>query len=162
MLLADVAGLPDTRLAQGLDELVGAGLAFRRGVAPDAVYAFKHALVQDAAYENLLKSQRAAIHARIVAALIARQPGIEDAQPDLLAHHCEQGGLAERAVNYYTRVCRTIGGERRHRRGSRSISVNAMRLIGTLPEGPSRDRMELDALFGLSDGVFYQTGLCDR
>ena len=64
-LLAAVAGLPEAALAQGLDELVGAGLAFRRGTPPEATYSFKHALVQDAAYASLLRGTRQKLHARI-------------------------------------------------------------------------------------------------
>jgi len=64
-LLAAVAGLPEAALAQGLDELVNAGLAFRRGTPPEATYTFKHALVQDTAYVSLLRGTRQKLHARI-------------------------------------------------------------------------------------------------
>src|ERR671929_2386193 len=64
-LLAAVAGLPEATLAQGLDELLGAGLAFRRGTPPEATYLFKHVLVQEAAYASLLHAKRHELHARI-------------------------------------------------------------------------------------------------
>ena len=101
-LIAAVAELPEPALREGLGQLVGSGLAFERGVPPDASYTFKHALVQEAAYDSLLRSRRAALHARVVEVLRAREPGIEESRPDLLAHHCEQAGLVEQAVEYYT------------------------------------------------------------
>ena len=55
---------------------------------------------QDAAYESLLKSRRAAIHGQLVEVLIAQEPDIEDSQPELLAHHCEQAGSIEKAARY--------------------------------------------------------------
>jgi predicted ATPase len=75
-------------------------LVFRRGVPPDATYTFKHALVQDAAYESLLKSRRRKIHADIAAALRSRSFLLEDNEPELLAHHYSQAGLAEIAIGY--------------------------------------------------------------
>ena len=64
-LLTTVAKMPEAQLAHGIDTLVASGLAFRRGMPPDADYTFKHALVRDAAYSTLLRSQRQELHARI-------------------------------------------------------------------------------------------------
>jgi class 3 adenylate cyclase len=75
-LLAAVAGLPEIAVAQGLDQLVTAGLAFRRGTPPESTYAFKHALVQDAAYESLLRGTRQKLHARIAKVLEERWPEV--------------------------------------------------------------------------------------
>ena len=91
-LIAELAELPEPALREGLGQLVGSGLAFERGVPPNAGYTFKHALVQDAAYDSLLRSRRAALHARAVEVLRAQELGIEERRPDLLAHHCEQAG----------------------------------------------------------------------
>ena len=67
-MLAAVAQMPDTQLVDGLDALVGSGLAWPRGKLTDTTYAFKHALVQDAVCDQLVRRRRAEIHARIVAA----------------------------------------------------------------------------------------------
>lgn len=91
-LLMAVGSFSEAQASKGLDQLVTSGLASRRGVPPEAVYTLKHALVQEAAYESLLRSRRAVIHGRIVDVLLAKEPGIEESQPDLLAHHCEQAG----------------------------------------------------------------------
>ena len=105
-LVAGVAQVPDAQLAQGLDELVESGLAFRRGLGSDADYTFKHALVQDAAYESLLRSRRAEIHASIVA--LAETDAFSGIiEPGILAHHCAQAGLIAKAASYYR-----VAGER--------------------------------------------------
>ena len=105
-LVAGVAQVSDAQLAQGLDELVESGLAFRRGLGSDADYTFKHALVQDAAYESLLRSRRAEIHASIVA--LAETDAFSGIiEPGILAHHCAQAGLIAKAASYYR-----IAGER--------------------------------------------------
>jgi class 3 adenylate cyclase len=98
-LLSAVAGQPDTVLEQSLAQLVRSELLFRSGTSPDARYSFKHALVQQAVYESLPRSRRAALHARIAEALAALDPSLETTQPDLLAWHCERGGLIKKATN---------------------------------------------------------------
>ena len=146
---------PDLRCA--LDELVGSALVTRRGSAPHATYTFKHALVQNAAYESLLHSRRAMIHARIVEVLLEQEPGIATTEPALLAYHCEQGGLTAQAVDYYARA-----GRQSAVRGSwvegRERFGHALRLIATWPEGKERDRAELDALAGLEYALQLQKG----
>jgi predicted ATPase len=103
-LVAAVAGLPEATLARGLEELVGAGLAFRRGTPPEASYSFKHALVQDAAYSTLLREPRQELHARIGQILEATFPDIVASRPELLAHHYTEAGLAAQAVDYWLKA----------------------------------------------------------
>jgi predicted ATPase len=105
-LLAAVAQLPEPALTNGLQQLVSSGLAFQRGTPPEASYTFKHALVQDTVYQSLLRSRRAALHGRVVEALRAQEPGIEESRPDLLAHHCEQAGFVEQAIDYWLKAGR--------------------------------------------------------
>ncbi|MBV8614592.1 MAG: AAA family ATPase, partial [Acetobacteraceae bacterium] len=99
-LLGAVAGQPDAVLEQSLRQLVQSELLFRSGVPPVTRYSFKHALMQQAAYESLPRSRRTALHARIAEALAASDPSLEATQPDLLAWHCEQAGLIEAAVSH--------------------------------------------------------------
>ena len=96
--LAAIASQTDQELATALDRLVEAELVFRRGTPPESDYLFKHALVRDAAYESLLKSRRQTIHADLLRALEAR----DDAQPEILAHHAEEAGQTEKAIDYWT------------------------------------------------------------
>ena len=103
-LLAAVAQRNAAELDAALDQLVGAGLAFRRGAPPHATYLFKHALVQDAAYGTLLRGKRQELHRRVADVLEEKWPEIAEAQPELLAQHCAQAGLVEQAIAYYTRA----------------------------------------------------------
>jgi predicted ATPase len=96
-LLSAVMSKPEAEFASALDRLIAAGLLFRQGVAPHATYLFKHALVQDAAYGTLLREPRRALHARIIEALESQFAEIAESQPELLARHCTEAGLIEKA-----------------------------------------------------------------
>ena len=78
-----------------------AGLLFRQGVPPHATYLFKHALVQDAAYGTLLREPRRALHARIAETLESQFAEIAENQPELLARHCTEAGLIEKAASLW-------------------------------------------------------------
>jgi class 3 adenylate cyclase len=97
-LLAAVAHKAQAELQSALDRLMAAGLLFRQGVPPHATYLFKHALVQDAAYGTLLREPRRALHARIANTLEAQFTDIAENQPELLARHCTEAGLMEKAA----------------------------------------------------------------
>ena len=103
-LLASVTDLPEPQLHEALDRLTNAGLLFVRGTPPQSSYIFKHALVQDAAYGTLLRGRRQRLHSRIVTTLEDHFPEIVLAQPGLLAQHCTEAGLAERAVGYWLKA----------------------------------------------------------
>ena len=100
-LLAAVSPLPDAELIAALDQLVAAGLIHRRGVAPEATYTFKHVLVQDVAYQSLLKTKRQQLHGRIAMTLEERFPDVIHSEPEVLAHHHAQAGAAPRAISYW-------------------------------------------------------------
>src|SRR4029077_16755143 len=100
-LLAAVVGKPAAELRSALDRLIAAGLLFRQGVAPHASYLFKHALVQDAAYGTLLREPRRALHARIAEALESQFADIVESKPELLARHCTEAGLIEKAARLW-------------------------------------------------------------
>ncbi len=156
-LLSAVTGQPDTALEQALRQLVRSELLFRSGTPPDARYAFKHALVQQAAYESLPRSRRAALHVRVSEALIELDPSTEITQPDLLAWHYEQGGVQEKAISYYTHAGWRSASRSAYAEGRRQCA-RALRLIATLPEGAQRDRMDLEALACLSEAIVLQRG----
>ena len=88
------------------DRLVTAGLLFRQGTPPHATYLFKHALVQDAAYGTLLREPRRALHARIAETLESQFTEIAESQPELLARHCTEAGLIEKAATFWGRAGR--------------------------------------------------------
>jgi predicted ATPase len=98
-LLASVVGKPEAELGSALDRLVASGLLFRQGVPPHASYLFKHALVQDAAYGTLLREPRRTLHARIAETLESSFADIAENQPEILARHCTEAALIEKAAS---------------------------------------------------------------
>ena len=100
-LLALVARLPDLELAEALDRLVGAGLLFRQGLPPHDTYLFKHALLQDAAYGDLLREPRRALHARIAEVIESQFPEIAENHPELLARHSAEAGMIEQSAHLW-------------------------------------------------------------
>jgi predicted ATPase len=103
-LLAAVAPMSGNHLSDALEQLVSSELVFRRGAPPDATYSFKHVLVQDTAYQSLLKSKRQQLHARIAEALEERLTDAGETAPEVLARHLTDAGLAARAVPYWRRA----------------------------------------------------------
>jgi hypothetical protein len=100
VMLVAVASKPEAELSSPLDRLMTSGLLFCQGLPPQASYVFKHALVQDAAYGTLLREPRRVLHARIAEALENQFVEIAENQPELLAHHCTEAGLNEKAAAF--------------------------------------------------------------
>jgi predicted ATPase/class 3 adenylate cyclase len=96
-------GYSEAALQSALDRLAGADLLFVEGVAPKATYRFKHALIQDAAYDSLLKSRRQALHRR-AAEVLRDQPERVAAEPEVIAHHFTQAGLDDAAIEWWGRA----------------------------------------------------------
>ena len=141
-LLAALSPLPEDKLGEALDQLVASELIFRRGAPPEATYSFKHALVQDAAYQSLLKSRRQQLHARIAEVLKERFPQTEQAEPGLLAHHCVEGGLRAEAVTYWQRASEQAA-ERSAYAEALAQADKGLAVLEGLPATPDRDRAEL-------------------
>jgi predicted ATPase len=158
-LLAAVAQLPEAQLAQSLDELVASGLAIRRGISPDAIYSFKHSLVQEAAYDSLLRSRRAEIHAVIVATVEA-DPSVATLEPGVLGQHCVQAGLIAMAVNYY-RIAGVRLAEQSALVETRLQLERGMALAESLPSGPNRDRIEAELLLAFGRFLMVTKGNAD-
>jgi class 3 adenylate cyclase/predicted ATPase len=103
-LVAAVVRKDEPELRSALDRLIDAGLLSRQGSAPHATYLFKHALVQDAAYSTLLREPRRALHARIAETFENKFAEIAENQPELLARHCTEAGLVEKAASLWGRA----------------------------------------------------------
>ena len=99
-LLRDVAGLDESALQPALERLTKVDLLFVEGAPPQANYRFKHALIQDAAYDSLLKNRRQALHRR-AAELLRDNPDRATAEPEVIAHHFAQGGLDDLAIEWW-------------------------------------------------------------
>lgn len=100
-LLQSVTGLSDADIDDALSKLLDSGLIYQRGVARDAVYFFKHALIQDAAYSTLLRSKRQQVHVTIVDTILDKFPGIAATEPEIIAHHLTAAEDYARAVDYW-------------------------------------------------------------
>jgi predicted ATPase len=141
-LLAAVSPRRELECGRALELLVGSGLVFQRGVPPQASYLFKHALVQDAAYGALLRGARQTLHARIAEVLESRFPERVGSEPALLARHCAEAGLIEKAVEYFSKA-----GKQAIARSAMAEAVamlrKALALLGGLSDGPVRWRHEL-------------------
>ena len=133
-LLAAVVGKPELALHSALDRVIEAGLLFRQGAPPDAIYLFKHALVQDAAYGTLLRERRRALHARIVDALEESFADVAENRPEVLANHCTEAGLDVRAIKYWRRA-----GERAVRQASNREAIGHFRRALALNEKQDLD-----------------------
>ena len=156
-LLAAVACKPEAELTSSLDRLTRAGLLFRKGVPPHATYLFKHALVQDAAYGTLLREPRRALHARIAEAIESQFAQTAESRPEILAHHCTEAGLIEKAARLW--------GKAGLRSLERSALVEAIQQltraldqIATLPSTPSLRRDEISLQVALITPFFYVKG----
>jgi predicted ATPase len=160
-LLAAVADRPEPRLSSALDQLVAAGLIFRRGLPPEATYSFKHALIQEAAYHSLLRSRRRELHRRIADVLETSRGAVGEDQPELLAHHFTEAGLYETAVDYWTKA-----GQNAFERFATAEAVahlsRGLGLIERLPENDDRDRRELHLLVSLGPPLMASRGITAR
>ncbi len=147
-LLCAVADVDEGQLHHALEQLIAAELVYQRGVLPQATYLFKHALIQDAAYQSLLLQTRQQYHQRIVEALEAQSLGEVPMPPDLLAYHATAAGLTVPAVDYWRRA-----GDYAYQRGAYREAADHFRQgltrLQTLPDGVERTQREFDLLLGL-------------
>ena len=148
-LLRALVGRDETALRDALAQLEDAELVFRRGDPPEAIYSFKHALVQDAAYENLLKSRRQVLHRRIAQTLRDQFHTMAVIQPEVIAHHFTQAGLSEAAVEWWIK-----SGDRALERSANNEAIahleKAISLAQGLADGPAQRllRLRLQTTYG--------------
>jgi class 3 adenylate cyclase/tetratricopeptide (TPR) repeat protein len=156
-LLRAVSRLPDDELQNSLTRLVASELVSQRGTPPDAVYRFKHSLVQDACHGSLLRSTRQQLHAQIAEALEVLSPEVIDTQPELFAQHYAEAALFEKAVVYWSKAA--------HRSAARSAMAEAaaqfqkgLDQLAMLPDSPECNRRELELRSGLGVALLVVKG----
>jgi predicted ATPase/class 3 adenylate cyclase len=159
-LLAAISGMASDALDEALDIMVSSGLVFRSGSPPDAVYTFKHMLIQETAHDALLKSRRQQIHAKIAKVLEADFQDIATTQPEMLATHYTAGGLPLQALPFWL-----AAGEMAVE-GSANVEATrhlrqGLALIAALPESADRDRLELRFQNALSTPLIASRGYAD-
>jgi predicted ATPase/class 3 adenylate cyclase len=156
-LLRAVSPVDELELWRGLVQLVQAEVLYQRGALPQATYLFKHALIQETAYQSLLKSTRQQYHQRIAQVLAAQFPETTATQPELLARHYTEAGLQAEALPYW------------HQAGQRAIERSAyvealhhlttgLEVLATVPETPARHQHELDLLTALTGALGVTKG----
>jgi predicted ATPase len=137
--------------------LVQAEFLYQQGLPPQAMYRFKHALIQEAAYQSLLRSTRQQYHQHIAQVLEAQFPDLCETQPELLAHHYTEAGLSEQALPCWQRA-----GERALARSAMLEAVahltKALEVLDTLPDTPERAQQELDLQIALGPALISTTG----
>jgi class 3 adenylate cyclase/predicted ATPase len=141
-LLHAVSPWDEDTVRRGLHQLVEVEFLYQRGVPPQATYLFKHALIQEAAYQSLLRSTRQQYHQRIAQVLEAQFPETAATQPELLAHHCTEAGLTEQAVVYWQRAGERASQHSAHKEAIAHLS-KGLALLATLPDTPQRAQQEL-------------------
>jgi predicted ATPase len=156
-LLASVARKPDAELASALERLIAASLLFRQGAPPHATYLFKHALVQDAAYGTLLREPRRAFHTRITEAIENQFPEIVERQPELLARHCTEAGLTEKAAHLWGKAGQLSAARSAYSEAVEQLS-RALAQIATLPATPELRREEIKLQVALINPLMQARG----
>ena len=156
-LLRAVAGMEDAPLQTALERLAEADILLVQGLPPESDYRFKHALIQDAAYENLLKSRRQVLHRRVAEALRDKFAAAAAAEPELLAHHFTQAGLTEAAIEWWGKA-----GQRSLERSALVEAVEqftrALDQIATLPGTPALRREEIKLQVALITPLIHVKG----
>jgi tetratricopeptide (TPR) repeat protein len=144
-------------LRAALDALIGAGLLFCRGVAPRSSYLFKHALIQDTAYETLLRARRQELHRTAAQTIAAEFAALAEAQPELIARHWSGAGDAERAFAAW----RKAGDVARSRNAfveARAAYRHALDRLALTPPSRERDASELEVLLATSQMIAATRG----
>jgi class 3 adenylate cyclase/tetratricopeptide (TPR) repeat protein len=147
-MLEAIAGRPEAELRAALSRVVDAELVHVRGIAPEASYVFKHALVQDTAYESLLRSRRRELHRAVARTLTEKFPDAAEAGPELVAQHLSEAGDTEPAVAAWQRAGKRAGGRGAMVEAERHY-IRALDLLSALPDTPDRGRHE----FGLQTAL---------
>jgi class 3 adenylate cyclase/predicted ATPase len=156
-LIQAVSAFDEEALQQGLTQLVEAELLYQRGLPPQAQYIFKHALVQDTAYQSLLRSKRQQYHKKIAQVLEERFPEMREVHPELVAYHYTEAGLREAAIPYW------------HRAGQNAIQRSAnveaishltrgIELLMALPDTAERAQRELNLQVTLGPALMATKG----
>jgi class 3 adenylate cyclase/predicted ATPase len=147
-LLQAVSQVDEVMLQHELSRLVEAEIVYQRGVPAQATYIFKHALIQDAAYESLLKSTRQHYHQRIAQVLEAQFPETAEAQPELLAHHYTEAGLLAQAVDAWQQAGLRADARSAHAEASAHFT-RALDVLQTMPEIPQHIQRAIELLTAL-------------
>jgi tetratricopeptide (TPR) repeat protein len=160
-VLHAVSFLEESELRQDIERLERAGLLFQRGWPPRLTYAFKHALIQDAAYQSLTRSTRQHYHTRLFHVLSERFPAMAAEQPELLANHATRAGLAQQAVDLWQRA-----GQRAAAKSALAEAIHhyrkALEQLALLPASRERDEREIALRVELGQALVSTKGFAAK
>ncbi len=156
-LIAAVSREIESNLRSALDRLVEAELVFRTVTTQSAVYTFKHALIQEAAYESMLKSKRSQLHMEIAEILETMFPTTVETEPEVLARHYSMAKMAEPAIAYWRRAGE-LSADASANIEAVSHFENALELLESLPESKDRDQLELEVRVALGGPLLMTRG----
>jgi len=156
-LVQAVAPLNEATLQEALAQLVEAELVVQRGMPPQATYTFKHALIQDAAHQSLLRGTRQQYHQRIAQILTERFPEAAETQPELLAQHYTEARLGEQAVVYWQWAGQQALQRSAYLEAGQHLTTG-LALLATLPETPGRAKQEIDLQLALGSALIATKG----
>jgi class 3 adenylate cyclase len=156
-VIEPVAQRDERELQAALGQLSDAGLLFCRGAPPHSSYLFKHALVQDAAYGTLLRGKRQELHARVAAVLEQNFADRVERHPELLAHHLTAAGDTERAIDEWLKAGQHAAARSAHLEAIRHFE-RGLTTLAALPEGPARDRREVELQLARGLSLFTTEG----
>ncbi len=156
-MLRAVATVPEEQLRTALRDLVRSELVFCRGEPPDATYTFKHALVQDTAYQSMLKNQRIQLHARIAEVLQSSLPELVQAKPETLAQHFAAANRPERAIHYWLSAGQLAMQRSAHQEAAHHLKAG-IELLPNVAEPAARVRFEIDLQTALGFSMIAAKG----
>ena len=158
-LLHAVHPIAEADLQRALRSLTDAELLYVRGIAPEATYQFKHALIRDAAYEALLKSRRKELHLSVARTIDEQFPAIKETHPEVLARHWTEAGETEPAITEWTEGRRTRSSARAYREAEQHYR-DAIAALHKLPESSQRDSREFGMQVALGNVMAATRGFC--
>ncbi|MDH3770858.1 MAG: hypothetical protein OET79_07725, partial [Nitrospirota bacterium] len=156
-VLQAVAERDAVKIERDLARLIDANLVTRDGLPPLATYSFKHALIQETAYNSLLKSTRVRHHERIAGVLVERFPEVAENQPELLAQHYSSAGSARQAATYWEKA----GGRAMERSANKEATGHftaGLDLLPRLSEDVTRISLELGLRVHLGLSITASSG----
>ena len=156
-LLYAVHPIEEEDLQRALRSLTDAELLYVRGIAPDATYQFKHALIRDAAYEALLRSRRKELHRQVAGTIDEKFPGLKEAHPEVLARHWTEAGETESAIAEWARAAKAAETRSAFKEAQESYE-QALALLNLLPESAERDVRELELRQFLLPMLYFTRG----
>jgi class 3 adenylate cyclase/tetratricopeptide (TPR) repeat protein len=160
-LLHAVHPIPELDLQRALRSLTDAELLYVRGIAPEASYQFKHALIRDAAYEALLKTRRKALHRTVARTIDEQFAAIKEAYPEVLARHWAEAGEVDSAIAEWQKAGKHAFERGAYHEAERHYR-DALGMLPALPESTDRDALEFDLLSSMLQTIWVTKGFASR